>query len=65
MKKQIVAENAENWSNLSPELDAAVDRAHAQVAAGKHSPGEEVFARVRAITIAVAEARKSFKNEAL
>ena len=42
------AEKIENWSNLSPELDAAVDRAHAQVAAGQYHTEIEFLAHLKA-----------------
>ena len=45
MKEQeiTVVEQGENWSNLPPELDAAVDRAHVQIVAGQYTSLDEVF----------------------
>ena len=56
--KTITVEQGENWSNLPPELNAAVRRAHIQVAEGKHSPGPEAFARVKAAVEAISKIRE-------
>ena len=47
MKEQeiVTFEKGENWTKLPPELDAAVDRAHAQIAAGLYVTREQSMKR--------------------
>ena len=61
-KEIATAEKPENWSNLPPELDAAVDEAHAQVAAGHYYTPEEAKARGRETIRKAVERRKLEKG---